>query len=227
MQVKLVSITQSLIEGINSAEELIIYKARVSNPSNQLNTETAPRLIRYLINNKHWSPFEMVDMTVAIQTSRAVSAQIMRHRSFSFQEFSQRYADVTEFEPIQLRKQADNNRQSSTKEYDPRLKTHDGWVDTLPASVMVQNYIKQGEELYKDLIKAGVAREVARLLLPIAAQTTIYMKGSVRSWIHYLDVRLNEHTQLEHRLVAQAIFEIFQEHFPNISEALHAQGTKG
>src|SRR3970282_1422533 len=115
MNIKLVSITKSLIEEKEiTAEELIVYIARVSNPSNQLNTETSDKLISYLIKNRHWSPFEMVDMTVEIVTSRAIAQQILRHRSFSFQEFSQRYAEVTEFDPVQIRKQADKNRQSST-----------------------------------------------------------------------------------------------------------------
>ncbi|RIV23638.1 FAD-dependent thymidylate synthase [Fibrisoma montanum] len=222
MNVKLISITQSLIEEKQlSAEDLIVYTARVSNPSNQLNTETSDKLIAYLIRNKHWSPFEMVDMTVEIVTSRAIAAQILRHRSFSFQEFSQRYAEVTQMEPVQIRKQADKNRQSSTEEFDPVLTIDSGndFVSDV-ASMAIEDHLQYSQNLYKSLLQAGVAKEVARMVLPLTTQTTIYMKGSVRSWIHYLQIRCDEHTQAEHRQVACAILDCFKTQFPSISKAL-------
>lgn len=222
MKVALISTTQSRIEGVElTAEQLIVYTARVSNPGNQMNTETADRLIAYLIKNKHWSPFEMADMTVEIVTSRGIAQQILRHRSFSFQEFSQRYAEVTEMEPIQLRKAGATNRQSSSEEFDPEIE--EDWfmaAQTIYASDAIQRHIHESEKLYKRLLTAGVAKECARFVLPITTQSTIYMKGSVRSWIHYLQIRCDQHTQLEHRLVAEAIRDIFKEQFPNIAKAL-------
>jgi thymidylate synthase (FAD) len=214
MNVKLVSITKSLVpEKELTPEELIVYIARVSNPSNQLNSETADKLIAYLIKNKHWSPFEMVDMTVEIVTSRGIAQQILRHRSFSFQEFSQRYAEVTDFEAVQLRKAGATNRQSSLEVFDPVLKLGN------TASEEIAIALGNLEELYKELLNAGVAKECARFVLPITTQTKIYMKGSIRSWIHYLQIRCDEHTQLEHREIGLAILELFQTHFPNIYKA--------
>jgi thymidylate synthase (FAD) len=214
MKVKLISLTKSTIEEKElSAEELIVYTARVSNPSNQLNTATADKLISYMVRNKHWSPFEMVDMTVEITTSRAIAQQILRHRSFSFQEFSQRYAEATEFEPIQLRKAGATNRQSSLEVFDPS-------EGDLKASELIEAHVQASNNLYNALLGAGVAKECARFVLPLNVQTKLYMKGSIRSWIHYLQVRTDEHTQLEHREVAEAILLIFQENFPNISKAL-------
>jgi thymidylate synthase (FAD) len=215
MNVKLVSITQSVIaEQDLSAEELIVYTARVSNPSNQLNMETADKLLAYLVKNKHWSPFEMVDMTVDITTSRGIAQQILRHRSFSFQEFSQRYAEATDFEPIQLRKSGATNRQSSLEVFDPEL----GWETK--ASEIIQVHLNSCDKLYKQLLTAGAAKECARFVLPITTQTRIFMKGSIRSWIHYLQIRMDEHTQLEHREIAFAVRDIFALNFPNISKGL-------
>lgn len=213
MKTKLVSITKSLIEEKPlSAEELIVYVARVSNPINQLNTETAYRLIRYMVKHHHWSPFEMVDMTIEITTSRAIAAQILRHRSFSFQEFSQRYSKATDFEPIELRKAGATNRQSSLDKVDDSLNE--------AARKLIENHLKEGSRLYNELIDAGVAKECARMVLPLTTQTRIYMKGSIRSWIHYLQVRCDQHTQLEHQEIAFEIKDIFKQHFPIISEAL-------
>jgi thymidylate synthase (FAD) len=216
MKVDLVSVTQSIApnERLN-AEELIVYIARVSNPSNQLNMETADKLLAYLVKNKHWSPFEMVDMTVEIITSRAIAQQILRHRSFSFQEFSQRYAKALEIEPVQLRKQAEKNRQSSTEEFDPMLEEYQ-----MEASRLINSLIDEAQVLYNELIKNGVAKECARMILPLTTQTRIYMKGSVRSWIHYLQIRCDEHTQLEHQLIAKAIRGIFADQFPSIAKGL-------
>lgn len=216
MNVKLVSVTKSLIEEKQlSPEELIVYVARVSNPSNQLNSETSDKLIAYMVKNKHWSPFEMCDMTVEIVTSRGIAQQILRHRSFSFQEFSQRYAEVTDFEAVQLRKSGTTNRQSSSEVFDPII---DGNIE---ASRLIENHLKESEDLYKSLLNAGVAKECARFVLPLTTQTKIYMKGSIRSWLTYLNIRLDTHTQLEHRQIAVEIADIFTAQFPNITRALN------
>lgn len=217
MKASLVSITKPILEAVqtDNPEDLIVYTARVSNPSNQTNFETSSKLIHYLIKHKHWSPFEMVDMTVEIVTSRAIAAQILRHRSFSFQEFSQRYSVATKIMPIQLRKQADKNRQSSEQP-----------IDNSVLAVEVDKHIRDSQELYSRLIDAGVAKECARMVLPLSTETTLYMKGSVRSWIHYLQIRTEAVTQLEHRLVAEAIDKIFQTQFPSIHEAIHLLCSK-
>lgn len=226
MNVKLVSITESVIEDKKlTPEELLVYIARVSNPSNQLNTETSDKLINYLIKNKHWSPLEMVDVTVEIVTSRAIAQQIIRHRSFSFQEFSQRYAQVTDFEEVKLRKQAEKNRQSSTDEFDPEIELLDKGTNQyfkVQAGSVIANYLEQGEDIYKALLEAGVAKESARAILPLTTQTKLYMKGSLRSWITYLNIRLEEHTQLEHRLIAIEIANILQKEFPTIYKSLNS-----
>lgn len=198
-------------------EQYIVYVARVSNPSNQMNTETSDKLLRYLMQHKHWSPFEFVDMTVKIVTRRSIAAQILRHRSFSFQEFSQRYSEVTEIEPIEIREQAHKNRQSSSQIINPVIKLAKsiGYADKI-----IAKHIEASKELYEALLKAGVAREVARDVLPLATETTLYMKGSVRSWIHYLQLRTAEDTQKEHRLIAEGIMDIFSKHFPVIAESI-------
>lgn len=216
MEVKLVSLTKSLVEEKElSAEELIVYVARVSNPSNQLNSETSDKLIAYMVKNKHWSPFEMADMCVEVITSRGIAQQILRHRSFSFQEFSQRYAEVTDFEAVQLRKSGTTNRQSSLEVFDPII---DGNVE---ASRLIEAHLKESEDLYKSLLKAGVAKECARFVLPLTTQTRLYMKGSIRSWLTYLNVRLDTHTQIEHRQIAVKIANIITSEFPKISKALN------
>jgi len=209
--VKLISITKTELEELKefSPEELIVYIARVSNPSNQLNRETASKLISYLIKHKHWSPFEFVDMTVEITTRRSIAAQILRHWSFSFQEFSQRYSNATKIQPIELRKQADKNRQSSAEVL------NDEQLETL-----VENAQIFSTQVYNKLLDAGVAREVARDVLPLSTETTMYMKGSVRDWIHYLELRTSEDTQKEHREIANAIMDIFKKNFPNIHKSL-------
>jgi thymidylate synthase (FAD) len=216
MNVKLVSMTEALIEEQNlTAEQLIVYTARVSNPSNQLNMETADKLLNYMIKNKHWSPFEMVDMTVEITTSRAIAQQILRHRSFSFQEFSQRYAEVVYMEEVQLRKAGTTNRQSSSEEFNPTL-----YENTIKADRLIANHLQESKFLYKELIAQGVAKECARMVLPLTTSTRIFMKGSIRSWIHYLQIRTDGHTQQEHRYIANDIQDIFIEHFPMVSKAL-------
>jgi thymidylate synthase (FAD) len=209
MNVSLVSITQPFISDLKNPEDIIAYCARVSNPTNQLNTETAPKLLKFLVKHKHWSPFEMVDMTLEIKTSRAIAAQILRHRSFSFQEFSQRYSQAQVLEKLELRKQAAKNRQSSTDEYQN---------STLQAKV--REHVAKGISLYNNLIEDGVAKESARMILPLTVETTMYMKGSIRSWAHYIDLRTEENTQKEHREIAEACKEIFKENLPTVSEAL-------
>ena len=213
MNVKLVSLTQPQISTPDrkpmSAEGIISYCARVSNPTNQMNMKTAPKLIKFLIKHKHWSPFELASMCVEITTSRAIAAQILRHRSFSFQEFSQRYSQATELEPLQLRSPAEKNRQSSSEEItDYKLKAK-------ATSIM-----HKAKEVYDELIEEGVAKECARAVLPLGTQTTMYMNGTVRSWIHYIDLRTEENTQKEHRDIANKIKEVFISNFPNTSEAL-------
>jgi thymidylate synthase (FAD) len=210
MKTKLVSITKPEIEGLTSAEELISYCARVSNPSNQTNTETAPKLLAYLIKHKHWSPFEMASATIEIKTSRAIAAQILRHRSFSFQEFSQRYSTATELEDIEWRLQGKTNRQVGDQEVD---------LSEVPAQ-LVKEAQNKCLETYDYLIGIGVAKECARMVLPLNTSTTIYMSGTIRSWIHYVDIRAKEDTQKEHREIAYEIKDILKNHFPNIAEAL-------
>jgi len=210
MQVKLVAVTSPKIEGLNSAEDIVSYCARVSNPSNQMNTETAPRLLKYLIKHQHWSPFEMVSATIEIVTSRAIAAQILRHRSFSFQEFSQRYSVATKLEDIQWRMQGKTNRQVGDAE-----------VDLPPEKLeLVNNALDSSLKAYDALIEYGMAKECARMVLPLITQTTMYMTGTLRSWIHYIDLRAKEDTQKEHREIAIAIKNIFTKEFPVISEAL-------
>ena len=214
MNVKLISVTEPDIEGLRNAEDLVAYCARVSNPSNQMNSETAPKLLGFLIKHKHWSPFEMVDMTVEIKTSRAIAAQILRHRSFSFQEFSQRYSTATDFEDIEFRLQGDKNRQVGENLLDPTdLRYADLYTST-------QEAMEASTIAYNKMIQGGIAKEVARMILPLTTQTTMYMKGSLRSWIHYLDLRTEQNTQKEHRIIADECKLIFIENFPIISEAL-------
>ncbi len=208
MKVKLISLTQVVgVPEVTTPEELIVYIARVSNPGNQTNMTTAPKLIRYLIDYKHWSPFEMVDITFEIETSRAISAQLIRHRSFSFQEFSTRYSSVDRVEPIEMRLQAETNRQSST------TVTHE--FDDL-----VESAVGLAFDLYNKMLEEGVARETARMILPMATQTRLYMKGSLRSWIHFLAVRDDEHAQKEAQLIAKEIKRELIKLFPNVAEAL-------
>ena len=209
MNVSLVSVTQPFICDLKNAEDIIAYCARVSNQTNQLNTETAPKLLKFLIKHKHWSPFEMVDMTMEIKTSRAIAAQILRHRSFSFQEFSQRYSQAQVLEKLELRKQAEKNRQSSSEEYQNAL-----------LLTKTREHLGRAISLYNNLIEDGVAKESARMILPLTIETTMYMKGSIRSWAHYIDLRTEENTQKEHREIAEECKKIFKQNFPTTSEAL-------
>lgn len=227
MNVELVSVTKSIIPEKNNfreltAEELLIYIARVSNPSNQLNTGTADKLIGYMIKNKHWSPFDMIHLCVSVTTSKSVGIQILRHWSLDIQEFSQRYAEVVDIEPIELRKQGATNRQVGDEVFDPILDDlGDFWGDKIEASSAISKLVGHCQIVYKSLLKAGVAKECARMILPMATSTKMYLNGSVRSWIFYLEQRLSLHAQKEHRLVAEEIKKIFKEQFPMTSKALN------
>jgi len=211
--IKLISLTQGAGELVNkTAQEIISYTARVSNPKNQLNFETAPKLLAYLIKNKEWSPFEMAHATLEISTSRGIAAQILRHRSFSFQEFSQRYSEVTNFVSYEPRRQDTKNRQNSIDDLPPEDAQ---WFRGAMISVQAT-----ARSLYKEALNRNIAKECARFLLPLNTQTTLYMCGSLRSWIHYCDVRCDVSTQLEHREIALAARKIVGEQFPDVALAL-------
>ena len=205
--------TVKLVHITPNAEELITYMARVSNPANQNNTSSAPKLIRYLIEHKHWSPFEMVNMCVEIETTRSVAAQILRHRSFSFQEFSQRYAEVQlRPELPEMRRQDMKNRQNSVD--DLSLETL-AECDQLVASALVTSY-----RAYDKLLKLGVAKECAREVLPLCTPTRLFMNGTVRSWIHYCQLRCANGTQKEHQNIARGVWKLLEEHLPNVCVSL-------
>jgi len=208
MTVKLISVTPD-------AEKTMAFIARVSNPANQDN-ENYSKLLAYCIKHNHWSVFEQSSMTLEIETTRGIAAQILRHRSFTFQEFSQRYADtnlIAEDIPLpELRRQDTKNRQNST--------------DDLPADLKIELYSKiqdhfnAAQDLYKELLEADVAKECARFVLPLAVPTRIYMTGSCRSWIHYINLRSAHGTQKEHMVIAEECKKVFTEQFPAVSEAL-------
>ena len=204
-----------LISVTPDAEEQIVYMARVSNPKNQSNMETAPRLVKYLIKHKHWSPFEMASMQLEINTTRAIAAQVLRHRSFSFQEFSQRYSAVGDLPKIavpHLRTQDLKNKQASHDDLDPEVKER--------LEREIERLYDNANDLYQFALSKGVAKECARSILPLGTPTRMYMSGSVRSWIHYIQIRAGVETQLEHRLIAEDAKRIFTEQFPNIAEAM-------
>ena len=204
---KLVSITPD-------AEKQIVYMARVSNPSNQNNLETAPRLIKYLIKHKHWSPFEMASMQVEVETTRAIAAQILRHRSFSFQEFSQRYSSVDQLGTVglpHLRSQDLKNKQASHDDLDPEM--------VALMDKQIQQIYHSTFDYYEYLLSKGVAKECARSILPLGTPTRLYMSGTIRSFLHYTAIRAGIETQLEHRLIAEAIKDIIEEQLPSTYEA--------
>lgn len=200
-----------LVHATPNAERLMVKMARVSNPANQDNDATAPRLLRYLIRHRHWSPFEMASLCLKIDTERDIAAQILRHRSFSFQEFSTRYATTTPAEIPAFRRQDTKNRQNSTDDLPADVRT--------AADAAVGMVITETFRLYEGLLDQGVAKETARRILPLCTPTTLYMHGTIRSWIHYVHVRTDPSTQLEHRQVAEACREIFTQQFPTIAEA--------
>jgi thymidylate synthase (FAD) len=213
-EVNLIALSKpSAITGSKTAADLIAYTARVSNPANQNNTETAPKLLRYLIKENHWSPLEMVHMTMEIKTTRDIARQILRHRSFSFQEFSQRYAVAPGFESREARLQDTKNRQNSVETDDRDL--NEWWS-------MQQKHVENTAELaYAAALEKGIAKEQARALLPEGlTQSTLYMAGSLRSWVHYCDLRRGNGTQKEHAEIADKCWEIIGVHFPDVVKAV-------
>ena len=207
MTVHLISITPD-------AEQTMAYIARVSNPSNQDNEKYAG-LLKYCIKHNHWSVFEQSTMTLEIETTRAIAAQILRHRSFTFQEFSQRYAQTNSLGDIELpelRRQDQKNRQNSTDDLDPNV------IDTL--NKQMKTLFDSSLALYNQMLELDVAKECARMVLPLCTPTRIYMTGSCRSWIHYINLRSAHGTQKEHMDIAEACRKVFTEQFPTVSEAL-------
>jgi len=204
--------TVDLIHVTPDAEQLIAYMARVSNPANQDSTNYTG-LIKYLIKHKHWSPFEMVNMCVEINTTRSVASQILRHRSFSFQEFSQRYAAFMA-EPVipNLRRQDTKNRQNSIDDLDP--------FTVQDLQLKAKQLFELNKKLYDEMLAAGVAKECARDVLPLSSPTKLYMNGTLRSWIHYIDLRTANGTQYEHQLVAQGAKDLVKNAFPIIYNAV-------
>ena len=214
MQVRRISVTAPLIrieKQTLTPEGLIAYCARVSSPHQE--TLDYEKLLAYCIAHKHWSVFEMVDMTVEIVTSRAISPQILRHKSFQFQEFSQRYAKAQEIERYQPRRQDGKNRQNSLNDLDEATLQ---WFDEAQ-----ERTAQAAMEIYNTALEKGIAKECARVLLPLGTRTKLYMKGSVRSWIHYLEVRTDKSTQQEHQEIALAIQKIFMTQFPVTAAALN------
>ena len=188
-------------------DNLVAYMARVSNPNNQNNKATAPKLINYLIKHKHWSPFEMVSMCIKINTTRSIAAQILRHRSFSFQEFSQRYAQVTDYPVIpNLRRQDTKNRQNSIDDLNDYNKQD--------LQLKAKQVFDLSTSLYQEMLDAGVAKECAREVLPLSTPTTLYMHGNLRSWLTYADLRSGNGTQYEHKLIADQVKEMIGVFFP-------------
>ena len=215
-KVKLISLSKPSAEtGCSTAEELVAYAARVSNPSNQNNSKTAGKLVRYLIRENHWSPLEMVHLTLEITTTRDISRQIIRHRSFSFQEFSQRYAKSESFEVREARLQDLKNRQNSVALTEDDVELSQQWRDKQSELLL------QSKEVYNWALDNGIAKEQARAVLPEGnTETTLYMAGTLRSWIHYCDLRMGNGTQKEHMDVAKQCWEIIGVHFPDVIKAL-------
>lgn len=213
--VKLIGVTKSLIPDMESSGDLVAYTARVSNPQNQLNTETAPKLLKYLVKNQHWSPFEMVNLVMEINTTRDIARQILRHRSFAFQEFSQRYANANElgFEDREARLQDPKNRQASVETEDQELEKiwHSQQMDV----------IRMAKRAYTWALTNGIAKEQARAVLPEGMTgSRLYMNGTLRSWIHYCELRCDVATQKEHREIAEQCKAIVLNQFPSLQEVL-------
>ena len=193
------------------SEKLIGKIARVSNPANEDNPDSTG-LLKYLIKHRHWSPFEMASMCVEINTTRAIAAQILRHRSFSFQEFSQRYAPVTKLHVPELRRQDKTNRQNSTPDLD--------WDIVEQYQHNIECLYEVSQSMYLNMLDDGVAKECARAVLPMNTGTRMYMSGTIRSWMHYVDLRTSNGTQLEHMLIANEVLDILQKELPTISAAM-------
>ena len=214
MNVELVSYTKSEIEGIDNLQELVAYCARVSNPDNQLNNETSEKLITYLIDNEHWSPLEMVNVCLEIKTTRDIARQILRHRSFSFQEFSQRYANPTKelnFVNREARLQDNTNRQNSIE--------NDDLVLSMKFQTKQSEFIESAIKNYKEAIEDGIAKEQARCFLPEGLMLSkLYMNGNLRSWIHYIQLRSGNGTQKEHMEIARECACVIYKVFPLISK---------
>ena len=201
------------IHSTPKGDDLVAYMARVSNPNNQNNTETSAKLINYLIRHKHWSPFEMVNMCVEVHTTRSIAAQILRHRSFSFQEFSQRYAVVADNPVVpDLRRQDAKNRQNSIDDLDPFTKQ--------TFQIKAQAVFEQAQMLYDEMLGAGVAKECARDILPLSTPTKLYMNGTLRSWMHYCELRCANGTQEEHKRIATQCKNIIRAYFPKVYGAM-------
>jgi thymidylate synthase (FAD) len=218
-----VSSSEKLVELLSctpGAQELIVYCARVSAPQNQLKFDTSIRLINYLLKHKHWSPFEMGTLTIQVKTSRGISPQLLRHRSFTFQEFSQRYAavDAGGLQLYAARRQDVKNRQNSIDDLSELVKQE--WLDRQD-----QNW-KSSFEHYTWALDNGIAKECARFVLPLGCSTTLYMSGSIRSWMTYFMTRLDKSTQLEHREIAAAAFEVFEKELPDIAQSLRENYTE-
>lgn len=214
MSVKLVAVTKPVIEGVESVEDFVAYAARVSNPSNQANTLTSGKLLKYLINNDHWSPLEMAHVVMEIETTRDIARQILRHRSFSFQEFSQRYADASQlgYTLRKARMQDLKNRQNSI-EFDPMQKGQETW------DIMQESVMQLALDNYQHALKMGIAKEVARAVLPEGlTNSRLYMSGTLRSWVHYCQLRMSNGTQKEHMDVAKDCWEVIKSQFPSIAE---------
>ena len=216
-EVKLISCTQGAGELLGKGpQEVISYVARVSNPHNQGNFRTAAGLLKYCIKHAHWSIFETVSMTLEMNTNRGIAAQVLRHRSFTFQEFSQRYADtklLDEEIPLpDLRRQDDKNRQNSIADLPPGVQEQ--------YRNKIDKHFRDGMSLYNNLLDNGVAKECARFVLPLATPTRIYMTGSCRSWIHYINLRTANGTQKEHMELAENCREVFISVFPDVASAL-------
>lgn len=198
-----------LIWSTPEGEELVAYMARVSNPENQDNRATASKLIKYLVNHKHWSPLDMVDMCVEIETTRDIARQVLRHRSFYFQEFSQRYAEVSQFETSEARLQDTKNRQNSLETDDSMLKS---WWEYQQSKIISECY-----SVYSQALERGIAKEVARKVLPEGlTMSRMYMKGTLRNWLHYIDVRTDPSTQKEHREVAEQCKKLLLQCYPSM-----------
>ena len=213
MSARLISVTSPRIAGVENAEQLIAYVARVSNPQNQMSHASAPKLLKYCLNHGHYSVFETASMTVEIKTTRAIAAQILRHRSFTFQEFSQRYSKVDLTIPsVEARLQDNKNRQNSIQTNDIEL--HQWFSDEQ------QKLYEKSTELYEKAIEKGIAKESARFVLPLSTPTTLYMTSNIRDWIFYIKTRSSNGTQREHAEIANAIKDIFKAEFKNIAEAL-------
>ncbi len=218
-EVNLIGITKpSAYTECTTANELVAWAARVSNPSNQNNTATAPKLVRYLIENQHWSPLEMVHISMEIKTTRDIARQILRHRSFSFQEYSQRYADPTKdlgFVTREARLQDKKNRQNSVELTPDENRLAEEW------NVMQKQATNAAKMAYQWAIERGIAKEQARVVLPEGnTESVMIMAGSLRSWVHYCQLRMDKATQKEHRIVAEQCWEIIGQHFPDVIKAL-------